>query len=234
MTGPAAVESPGALDVRLRTRGCVQFLVVVACGLIVLSVVATVSGYGFHVRGGGRVRRMFQLNDEGNVPTWFSAMLLVLVAVLLAVIALRERQRHGSWMRHWMVLAGIFVLLSMVEITTLREDLIGRIKDETEFVRAAAWVTPAAVLCLVLVFAYRRFVRDLPRELRRRTLLAGAIYVGSAMGMELVSSFFDDNRLIYHLLTDVEESGEMFGLIVFIGALLEHLRGTTLSVLADR
>ena len=59
----------------------------------------------------------------------------------------------------------------------------------------------------------------------RLFLLAGAIYGGGAVGVE---HFTDSevNSLHYNMWTALEEGMEMLGVIVFIYALLDYLRGS--------
>ena len=61
---------------------------------------------------------LFDLGTEGNVPTWFSTMQLGLVALALAVAAIRNKDAGGAKGRWWMLVL-LFVYLSLDEATDL-------------------------------------------------------------------------------------------------------------------
>ena len=91
-----------------------------------------------------------------------------------------------------------------------------------------SWVVPAGILVAILAVAFSGFLWRLPR--RTRVLIAGSgcLYVGGALGVESVGGYFAEtagtDRLGYSILTTVEELLEMVGVVVFVYALLLHLR----------
>ena len=89
-----------------------------------------------------------------------------------------------------------------------------------------AWVVPAVVLVVVLGLVFLRFLRDLPRSTRRRLLLAGGLYRGGAVGMEMAGAAYGEAHGIYcgtySLIATAEEALEFAGLIVLIWAVLRH------------
>ena len=44
--------------------------------------------------------RLFDLNREANIPTWFSSLLLILNAFILAIIAIRTKALQGPYSTH--------------------------------------------------------------------------------------------------------------------------------------
>jgi hypothetical protein len=90
-----------------------------------------------------------------------------------------------------------------------------------------AWIIPAGICVALFVLGYLRFLAKLPAKTRRLFLLAGAIFVGGALGIEAVSgkhaSLHGEQNLTYHLIIAVEELFEMAGVVVFIYALLDHI-----------
>ena len=83
----------------------------------------------------------------------------------------------------------------------------------------------AGVLILGLLFL--KFLLRLPPLTRWSFLGAGAVYLGGAIGIEMIGGRYaeshGDENLTYQLLTHLEESMEMAGMIVFIHALLRYL-----------
>lgn len=165
---------------------------------------------------------LFSLSYEGNVPTWYASVLLFSCSALLAAVA---RVEHGVRRRRWWILAGIFGYMSLDEAIELHEYLGWLVRGEGLFYYS--WVLPAGALTLAIGLAYLPFLRALPSLTRWRFVLAGAVYVGGALGMELplglwVETYGDDN-LGYGLIDFVEESLELVGASVFLLA-LDHER----------
>lgn len=173
--------------------------------------------------------RQFNLDAEGNVPTWFSSMTLLLSAVLLAAIARVKHLARAPYARHWGLLALIFVGLSMDEAAALHEMAIHPLRALLHARGALyfAWVVLGAAFVLAVGFGYLRFLLHLPPATRRGFIVAGGLFVGGALGMELAGGYVADyhgqGTPLYTAMTTVEECLEMLGIVVFIHALLSYL-----------
>jgi hypothetical protein len=93
-----------------------------------------------------------------------------------------------------------------------------------------AWVIPALALVLVVAVFFLRFFLRLPARTRTGIALASAIYVGGAVGMEMVAAIYlgwgrVQRDAVYVLIFTIEETMEMAGMIVFIHCLLRHIEG---------
>lgn len=170
---------------------------------------------------------LFSLSYEGNLPTWYSSALLLVCAVTLGFIAPGAPPGEA---RYWSLLAAVFGYLSIDEAVGLHEQLndVVHLSGPLYF----GWIVPAGLAVLLLGLAYLRFLRDLPPETRRRFVLAGALYVGGALLMEIPLGLWTeahgDGDLGYALIDFAEESLEMIGASLFLVALLRHAaRGGT-------
>lgn len=174
----------------------------------------------------------FDLNSEANFPTWVAASLLLVAALVLAVIGLAERARRRPWVRHWLVLAAVFVYLSADEAATIHEqanairDVIG-----AGGVLYYPWVLFGGALVLILAITYFGFLRALPSRTRSLFILAAVLFVGGALGLELSQAYYADSLGDQYtswsgrvLLTHLEETMELAGVVVFIYALLDYVR----------
>jgi hypothetical protein len=87
-------------------------------------------------------------------------------------------------------------------------------------------VIPGGVLVLAFCGAYLRFFLDLAPRFQRLFGAAGLLYVGGALGVEMLGARHADlhglDNLAYRMYQTVEESLEMFGLVLLIGALLRY------------
>jgi hypothetical protein len=174
--------------------------------------------------------RDFDLDEEANVPTWFESITLVLAAALLEVAArVRRSVRDERWLC-WRVLAGGFLVMSLDECASIHERFklpVQMLRNVPAF-RAFSWVVPGAVLVALLFAFFFRWLRTLPVRTRNGLMLAGAVYVGGAVGLEAVGGIeamtVGMNNWIYVATYTVEETMEMVGCLLLIVALLEYLR----------
>lgn len=182
---------------------------------------------------------LLDVGQDQSIPAWFSAFLLLSCSVLLAIISFVVKNAGGRYVNRWRILAIIFLYLSVDEGASIHEKL-GRL---TRYVfgffgselDGPAWVIPGVALVLIFALAYLKFFFHLPARLRFLVLVAGVVYVGSTMGLEVFYSFYASLvppvremttlQLVGRvLIITTEELFEMFGIIVFILAQLSYLR----------
>jgi len=168
---------------------------------------------------------LLSLSEEHNLPTWVASCLLFSCGALLAAIARRVIRRRGPFRAHWVVLAALFLYMSLDEAIELHESLGGLI--DAGGVLYFSWVIPAAVFVGAVGLSYVPFLRHLPPATRRRFIIAGAIYVGGALVMELPLGWWTeahgDDNLTYALIDWVEETLELVGASLFLVALRAEL-----------
>lgn len=172
---------------------------------------------------------MFDMEREANIPTLFSSHLLLAASALLFVVARMSRLTGDRMTRRWWILAVIFAMMSVDEIVSLHEYLGQRVPDVEGFggIFYYQWVIPATILVILVGLYYLPLVRQVDNPHRRRIVLAGLIYIGSVIGVELaesaVASRTGDETMPYQVLAALQESGEMLGVAVFIWALLHFI-----------
>ena len=81
------------------------------------------------------------------------------------------------------------------------------------------------------------FLRRLPRATRDSFLIAGAVFVGGAMGVEALGrrSILDADLAahgVQRLMVTLEELLENLGVVLFVAAVLRHLAATGVRSLA--
>lgn len=168
---------------------------------------------------------LFSLSYEGNVPTFYSAIILSWSAVLCALCGLAARKSGIGFVPHWWILALGFFYIAIDEVFSIHE-MAGRWANLSG-VLYFSWVVPAAVVVLVVGISYVRFLRHLPRRTAIRFLIAGTMYVGGAVLMELPLGYWTEkhgsHNLGYGLIDAVEESLEMLSINLFNLWLVDHL-----------
>ena len=167
------------------------------------------------------------MDRELNLPTLFSILLLIMSAVLLQRLSTIEWNDNAA---DWTLLSRIFGFLALDEALQIHEILIlPGLRHQIHPALASTWVIPYGLIALGLLWRFRRFLTALPAKTSARFLRAGSIYLTGAIGMEMVGSFAVRSGLIrlhslwYGAITGIEESLELFGLILFLYALMQEL-----------
>ena len=166
------------------------------------------------------------LSAEGNLPTWYASCLLSWCALSLidaGRTAQSTGQRHA---RTWFYLSALFFSMSLDESVELHEHLAEL--GDGHGLLYFSWVMPAAAIVMAVGGACVPFLLALPRQTRNRFIVAGAVYVGGALVMELplglwVEQHGDDN-LVYAGLDLMEETLELIGASLFLVAVRAHRR----------
>lgn len=208
-----------------RALGAIAFLLVLASVAGQLSAHLTGHDYVF-----GLVP-LFNIDGERNFPTGFSTLLLLLAAALLAVIMVLERGRGRGGSGYWAVLSAGFLFMAADEAWSFHEKLIRPVRsllgDQDLGMLYHAWVVPGMALVAVLGLVFLRFWLRLPAKTRFAFLFAAVLYLGGAIGVELVGGRYSEtleaHDLTYAMIVTLEESLEMAGVIVFIHALLGYI-----------
>ena len=171
---------------------------------------------------------LFSVNAEETIPTWFATMLLFVSAVLLAVITAVKHQTHDPHTRYWAGLSLIFLYLSIDEGAVIHELFSTPLETafNTSGYLAFAWLILFVPLLLIFALLYLRFLFHLPPRIRNLFILAGVCYVGGAVVVEAISAnrYSIDGGVSFPYLTigTVEELLEMWGVVLFIYALLSY------------
>lgn len=206
-------------DMHLPVDRLIIGLSATAIGLLLIHVVLTICHYQF-VELPWLIRELFDVDEEESIPTWFSSGILFLSAVALFFIAALKQHQRDSQSIYWIVLAAGFTFLSVDEIAGFHETL----NSVTEI----SWAVPGLVVALVVGLSYLRFLSQLPSHTAVRFIMAGAIFVGGAVGVELATEpyLYNDelDTLAYNLWTPVEEGMEMAGVIFFLSALFDYIK----------
>ncbi len=215
------------MQIRLSLKPLVWVLVLLAVALFAIGFFPQLAAYAGNLDEDSSWIFFFGLSQEHNVPSWYSSTLLLLCAVVLSLIGLGARQSGRAYALHWLFLGLVFAYMSLDEAIMIHE--YASLLFDLDGIFYYGWVIPAGVLVLVMGFAYLGFVRRLPAKSRVRFIVAGACYVGGALGIELVLGYWADvsgsDNAVYVAIDAVEESMEIAGLSIFLFALLDYCGG---------
>jgi hypothetical protein len=164
-------------------------------------------------------------------------MELLADSFVLLIIAHFKKVFGHRYLGHWIGLSLIFFFLAMDEGFSFHELLVIPLHDALHIhggLLTFTWVIVGAIFVILFLLSYLQFTFKLPAKTRRLFITAFALYVGAAVGLEMiggdVADLFGFDSLPYLIQTTIEESTEMLGAAVFLYALLSYLR----TQLSDR
>ncbi|MEL6496334.1 MAG: hypothetical protein AAFQ41_14610 [Cyanobacteria bacterium J06623_7] len=172
----------------------------------------------------------FNFDKEANFPSVYSALTLAFCSYLLAIIASFHQAKQSPWAKNWKWLSIIFIGLAIDEICSIHEvsiPILRTVIDSGGWLYFP-WILPASILVIIFLFSFRKFIFNLPPKTRTLFVLAGAIYLAGAIGMEAVGGYIADTPGLYlhayAIAATIEELLEMLGIIIFIHALLAYIQ----------
>lgn len=172
--------------------------------------------------------KLLNVNLEANLPTYFSALVLLGDAILLAFIAYGSKQ-IGEKHWHWLGLSAIFVFISLDEMIQIHEQLRAPMEAlfNTSGLLYFAWFIPYVAMVIILGIAYFKFMMRMPKKILKLFIIAGVLFVGGAVGMEMIGGMHaevnGEDNLTYALMYSLEECMEMAGAAVFFYALISYI-----------
>lgn len=225
--------------IHLSSKRIVRFLFCLVIGLAIASFL----GQFALVNGSESVWLVnkIDVNSENNLPSWYSSVSLFLCALLLTVISLAKRNEGDRFSRHWTGLAAVFYYLSLDEAASLHEklnDVVPHFVPDVPILNQA-WVWPMAIAVVIFAIIYLPFVRHLPKQSQLLLGLSFALYVGGALGIEVViekiGGYFwplvpegetlpQAQHLLIVVVVTLEELCEMMGVAVLIYGLLDYVQ----------
>lgn len=225
-TQPATEPGTDPASRTLRHVGWTVLAVSVSLSLLSIALPAFVNHPLFLDRGA--VRLYTDVNEEANLPTWWSSALLVTGALAHLVVALVARTSGAAGAWRWLVSAAVVGGLSLDDHTQLHERLNG--------VGAALvdlgtwpfmWMVPAAGLAAGIVAVLVALAVQLRGWARLNLVLGGVLLVSAALTGELVQGMLllaGEHGPVYALTVHGEEFCENLGAIALIAAALQALR----------
>lgn len=203
-------------------------LLTVNCAMLV------VKGLGYELWG---LVRLFDFDEEKNLPTFFSTALAIIATGLLLVISLIRRQMRRSW-KLWASLSALFLLVAMDEFIGVHEQISAPVRNllDAKGLLYFAWVIPYAFLVMLLAGIYGRFVFEMPPHIRNGILLSATLFLMGALGFEMLSGMLFEysdftKTMLYGGVATMKESCEMAGMILFIHTLMRHIEDVQKNIL---
>ena len=187
--------------------------------------------------------RLFDLDGEGNVPTWYSASQFLILAALLAAFACTRPGRRYGVSLPLLGLSAVALVMSVDEVAQIHEwigkqldaVLTGGTRKGTIVSKTGVWmlfIAPLLVGVVALLAPELRTWLSGRQPIVRLYVIGFVVYVASAFGLELLSNATASGSLAATLQITCEELGEMAGITLLVWASLELLtsHGVQISV----
>jgi hypothetical protein len=179
------------------------------------------------------IRTFFDLDEESNLPTWFSSFQFLTLASLSL---LRREQIKGhaavSLIHAYEALGAVFLFLSMDETACFHENItaFGKLISVHSPLPNGhgLWIFAYPVVALFVLFVFRKIVYEFIRERKARSLfiLGGFVYILGVAGFELSGYYLTRLGLrdIYKFIeVPLEEGCELLGQTIMIKAMLAKI-----------
>ncbi len=179
------------------------------------------------------VRSLTYPNAEGNLWSWFSALMIALLGVAFFLLAALLRPTGTRW-RVYIALGAIALYLSLDETAQIHENFargsqaLGLTLDF-----AYDWLILGVPFALVVGAFALWLSRHIDRTLRWRLILGGSVYLLGAAVLEAVCGFIANTADLetdlgawtaYQLVMMLEESAEFLGVLIAFAAVLAMVR----------
>lgn len=181
------------------------------------------------------------LDDEANLPTWYSSIQLFGVATFLAIFASAKLAKQNILSWTLLLWPFMFLALSIDETAQIHEylgwksDILlpGGSRKNSLFPQTGIWMFLFGIPCLLfmesLLYSLKKYLRG-NCHVTRLFFAAVIVYVGSATGLEVVDNFVPANGWLHVLQVCFEELGEMIGTTLFLWASYELLNAHGFSM----
>lgn len=218
-----------AAGVDLSRRTIARPLWLCTTAVIVLGVAREITAYSNGLPGSRFAWKIFWMNGEGNILSWYSSFVLAVAALLLFLQFRRAASAQDRDTIGWLILALGFLFLSIDETAQLHEQLTlllrGAASDSGH--RQFAWVLVGAPLAFVVGLIFIPFLQRLRADTRWRFILAGLVYLAGTLGLEAIGARLADaagfESIYYGIAMCTEETFEFIGATLFTTAVLRHL-----------
>ena len=214
---------------RIPRKKIIITLCLVSIVIITFSVLGQIYKFTLNDGNDRYLTTVFSLDEEHNIPTFFSTIMLLVSSLLFIAIGESKNDFEGRYRWHWTTLGLIFFGMATDEMLMFHEITITPLRKllNTSGLFYYAWVIPAGLFLVALFLWYRKFLAELPIKFRRLFILSGAIYIAGSMGMEMIGGLFTSqqgaNSLTYAMITNFEETLEIIGIILLIHVLFSYI-----------
>ncbi|GIU70314.1 MAG: hypothetical protein KatS3mg002_1550 [Candidatus Woesearchaeota archaeon] len=209
------------------------FILIVITGILVIT--GSIAGifsinYGEDLENNRvlyRFVQLFNMNLEANIPSWYSGFLMIIISGFSFLI---YKLDSAETKKYFFIISVMFLFMSMDEIASVHEILNNPVRNSLNpgGLLYWAWIIPGMIAVVLFALYFLRLLFLLDEKLRMLFLLSGFIYLLGAIGFEMIGGWLYSHSLgdsmLYVFEVVIEESLEMFGMLLFIYALIKYIK----------
>ena len=193
-----SAPNPDAVTVGITIQPArlITILIVCTLGLCLLSLIANVM-WALQSRGAETATLLFSVDEEGGLPTWWSALLLAALGGLTWLISRNRKSKDWGERFAWRALAAGFLFLSIDESCSLHERIGQRVQLQGSLHHARwilLWLPPAILATTAILWRLWRSSKRLVLGMA----LGIVVFLSGAVGMESLNA-----KYRYHAETQV-------------------------------
>jgi hypothetical protein len=211
----------------------IRYCLILISVLLLFSVLGQVSKHLYHHEDSFGFVRLFYVDAEANIPTFYSALAWLLCGLTSGIICMIQQnieQPNLKFTRHWKWLAFLFIYLAIDEMTVIHEGYIDPLRSllNASGLFYFTWVVLGMFWFVIIAASCVRLLKHLPAKIRNLLILAGAIFMTGAVGVEMIGGWYTEIHghqadMLYAIVATLEEALEMLGVLTLLYALLSYL-----------
>lgn len=226
------MKKENSIQIKLNNRKIVLTLSLTAALVILTSIAGQIFNYSIGNEKFTIITNKFYVDQEENIPTFFSSIILFFTSFLLVMIYLHKRINKDKFRFHWLTLGAAFLFLTIDESTLIYHEFL----RERLFIFTGKMTTiPGAVISTFFIgfFFYQclKFLIHLSVQYRILFFISALLYISGAIGMDIIGTQYHEvhgkYNLFYSMLATLEKMLEVSGVIFFIHTLLSYLSDLT-------
>lgn len=175
---------------------------------------------------------LFYLDEESNIPTFYSTVGIGVAAALLFIVAVLNKKIKNSNYKYWIFLGTLFTLLAYDETSSMHEninEIFWEKYPDLPVYLGFGWVIPYFIFLVIIGLFSIRFLKSIPKKTAVLFISSGLIYVTGAMGMEFIGAYLWATKggqasLLYNFFATIEELLEMLGIVFFMYSILDYIQ----------
>lgn len=215
------------MNIEIIPERAFKYLAAVISVLMLANVIAIYLKFNSKTVFANAFFKLFDVNTESNIPSLYSTITLFVCAILLFLIHFIENSKQKK-LGYWSFLGLIFLFLAVDENIELHERIMGLVRNTFHLTGFFyyAWIVPYFLAVFLLGCYYLPFLLKLPRSIMYHFIIAFTLFIGGAVGMEMIGGRHDSlygQDVILAMYYSIEELLEMLGIAVFIKGLLLYL-----------
>lgn len=179
--------------------------------------------------------KYLNLDAERTIISYYSASLMLVAALASLGVGLQGFHSGSRVAFYWLLLAVMMAYMSLDETVSLHENTSPSLRSAgvtPGFLDYSPWVLIGVPVVIAVGLFFIRFLLMIDRRIAARLFLAGVLFVGGSLVVEILASLLmsrEASEGLYRLTTIFEEGGEILGITLFTTTVLSCLR---ISILA--